>query len=65
MFLMIPSTKIAQMVLLPWTKEPLELQIRNIFKKTSPESHVQNQNIFTEMFLLMPSTKTAQMVSLR
>ena len=32
LFLIIPFTKIAQMVLLHWTKGPQELQIRNIFK---------------------------------
>ena len=32
-FLLIPSTKIAQMVLLGITKGPPELQIRNVFKQ--------------------------------
>ena len=32
LFLIIPSTKIAQMVWLHWTKGPPELQIRNLFK---------------------------------
>ena len=61
LFLLIPSTKIAQMVPLCWIKGPPELQIRNIFNKTSPpEPLIQIQNNFTELSLLIPSTKLAQ-----
>ena len=43
MFPIMPSTKIAQIVLLHWTRGPPELYIR-LFLMTSPEQMVQIQN---------------------
>ena len=64
LFLLMPPTKTAQMVLLRGTKGLPELQIRNIFK-SPPEPLVQIQNNFTELFLIIPSTKIAQIILLR
>ena len=63
MFLEWPSTKIAKMVLLSWTKWPSELKIEKKLLKTSPlRPMTWFQNNFTEMFLLWPFTKIAKMV---
>ena len=60
--IIIPSTK---MVPLRWTKRPLELQIRNIFKQNLLLNHWSKFHIyFTWMFPMMPSFKTAQIVLL-
>ena len=65
LFLIMPFTKIAQMVLLCLTKRLPEIKIRNIFKRHLLLNHWSKfKIIYTEMFLMMPSTKIAQMVPL-
>ena len=62
MFPMMPSFKIALMVLLHRSGGPIELQIRNLKKKkktSAPEPLTQIQNNVTELFLIIPSTKIA------
>ena len=54
-----PSTKIAQMVLLHPNKTAARAQDKKYLQTTSPEPLVQIQNIFTEMFLMMPITTIA------
>ena len=58
---MIPSTKIAQMVLLNGSAQMDKMIARALDKKyilttSSPEPLVNIQNNFTEFFLMMPST---------
>ena len=66
MFLGWPSTKIAKMIPLCWTKWPSKLKIEKPFKTTSPPRPIGRiQNNFTWMFLGWPSTKVAKMVPLR
>ena len=63
--LLMPSSKITQLIPLRRSKGPPELYIRNTFKTTfSPEPLVLIQNKFTEMCLMMPSTKIAQLILL-
>ena len=62
MFLMIPSTKIAQRFYYA-KKELPEPLIRNLFKTTFPTGPlVWFRNNLTEMFLMMPSIKIDQNV---
>ena len=56
MFLMMPSTKIAQIVLLSEKRVGRAIDKKYLQMK-SPEPLVQNQNNFTEMVLKLPSTK--------
>ena len=66
MFLGWPSTKIAKMVPLHWTKWPSKLKIEKPFKQhLLPGQIGRFQNNFTWMFLGWPSTKIAKMVLLR
>ena len=66
MFLGWPSTKIAKMVSLRWTKWPSKLKIEKPLKTTSPPRPMGRfQNNFTWMFLGWPFTKIAKMVLLR
>ena len=66
MFLGWPSTKIAKMVRLRWTKWPSKLKIEKTLQTTSlPRPMGRFQNNFTEMFLGWLSTKIAKMVPLR
>ena len=64
LFLLMPFTKIAQMVTLHRTKGQPELQIRNNFKRHLLNHWSKIRNYFTELFLMMPSTTIAQMVPL-
>ena len=62
LFLVIPSTKIAQMVLLNGSAQMDKRIARALDKKyilttSSPETLVHIQNNFTEFFLVMPFTK--------
>ena len=52
---MMPSTKIAQMILLCQKWGGRALDKKNLQMK-SPEPLVKNQNNFTEMVLMLPST---------
>ena len=63
MFLGWPSTKIAKMVPLRWTKWPSKLKIEKPFKRHLLLGRFQNN--FTEMFLGWLSSKIAKMVLLR
>ena len=63
MFLMMPSTKIAQMVLLRRKGFGRALDKKYLQMK-SPEPVVQNQNDFTETVLMLPSTEIDQKVLL-
>ena len=63
MFLMIPSTKIAQMVLL-CQKGDLQSSRNKYLQMKSPEPLVQNQKKITEMVLKLPSTQVDQKFSL-
>ena len=63
MFLMVPSTKIAQIVLLRRKGVGRAIEKKYLQMK-SPESLVQNQNNFTEMVLMWPSTKIDQKIKL-
>ena len=71
MFLIISSTKVAQMVLVRRTKWPPEIKKKkkkkkkkNLYTIFSPETLIQIQNNFAELFLIMTTTKKAQMVPL-
>ena len=55
MFLIMPSTTIAQMVPLRKTKGPTELYIRKFQTALPPKQLVYIQNNFTDIFLIMPS----------
>ena len=48
LFLLIPSTKLAQIVLLRWTKGPPEPQIRNIFKRHLLWNHLSKFKIISQ-----------------
>ena len=63
MFLIMPSTNIAQMVMLCQKGVGRAIDKKYIQMK-SPEPLVQNQNNFTEIFLMLPSTKIDQKVKL-
>ena len=63
MFLMIPSTKIAQMVCSAEKGIGRALDNKYLQMK-SPEPLVQNQNNFTEMVLKLSSTQIDQKVQL-
>ena len=65
MFLGGPSTKIAKMVPLRWTKWPSKLKIEKPFNDISSQANGPISNNFTEMFLGWLSTKIAKMVPLR
>ena len=59
-----PSTKIAQMVLLHRIKKATRALEKKYLKTISPEPLVQIQNNLLELFLMIPSTRIAQMVPL-
>ena len=62
---MMPSTKIAQIVLLHQTKGLPELKIKKCLLMTFlPEPLLQIQNDFPELILIMSFTQIAQMVML-
>ena len=63
MFLVIPSAKIAQMVLLRQKGVGRAIDKKYLQMK-SPESLVQIQNKITELVLMLPSTKNDQKVQL-
>ena len=58
-FLIIPSTKIAQMVPLHTNKRASKALDKEYLQSTSSDPLDQIQNIFTERFLMMPSTEIA------
>ena len=58
-FLIIPSTKIAQMVPLHTNKRAAKALGKEHLQRTSSDPLDQVQNIFTEIFLMMPSTEIA------
>ena len=60
---MMPSTQIAQMLLLR-RKRVERAQDKKYLQMKSPKPLVQNQNNFTEMVLMSPSTSINQRVQL-
>ena len=64
MFLMMPSTKIAQRFCSAKKGAARALDKKYLQMKSPPEPLVQNQNNFAEMVLMLPSTKIDQKVQL-